>query len=247
MNYRLLFTLLVATTSFSSLAQKFNLILETGIERINCDKDKEYDYLRAIPESYSNYYDPYSSAVESNMTRVHAAVKIEKPFLRKFAFATGIRYTYLESHLEKNQNPQYFYLLFRKTGTTTEYLTVRTIEQRASYLGVPLEVRYSPFSGRFFNMFWSVGSDINVRVSSSNDIVFNDENMREFEPDVSDIVGRPDEMFVSAHGKFGVMIGKTNPWASVSATLPVYLPQGSTSLVQPVTGFGINVQFIKTF
>jgi hypothetical protein len=247
MNYRIQLILLIVTTSFSSAAQKFNLIFETGVERISCDEDKEYDYLRSIPESYSNYYDPYSSAIESNMTRAHAAVKVERLFLPKLAFATGIRYTYLQSHLKKNQSPQYFYLLFRQTGTTTEYLTVRDIEQRANYIGIPLEVRYSPFSGHLFNLFCTVGSDVNVRVLSSNSITFNDENMREYESDVSGIVGSPDEMFVSAYGKFGVMIGRTNPRASVSAMLPIYLPQGSSSLVQPVAGVGINVQFIKTF
>jgi hypothetical protein len=247
MRYRILFTLLIATTSVSSFAQKFNLIFETGLERISCDKDKEYDYLRAIPESYKNYYDPHSTAVESNMTRVHAAVKIEKSFLPKLAFATGIRYTYLESHLEKNQKPQYFYLLFDHTGTTTEYLTVRNIKQRANYIGIPLEIRYSPFSGHLFNLFCTAGSDVNLRLASSNDVTFHDEAMSVYESDVSDIVGNPDEMFVSAYAKVGVMIGKDSPWASVSAMLPVYLPHGSTTLVQPVAGVGINVQFIKTF
>jgi hypothetical protein len=247
MCYRILLILLIATTSVSSFAQKFNLIFETGFERISCDKDKEYDYLRAIPESYKSNYDPYSTAVESNMSRVHAAVKIEKSFLPKLAFATGIRYTYLESHLEKNQSPQYFYLLFRQTGTTTEYLTVRNIEQRTHYIGIPIEVRYSPFSGHLFNLFCTAGSDVNLRISSSNDVTFHDETMDVYESDVSDIVGRPDAIFMSAYAKVGVMIGKENPWASVSAMLPVYLPQGSTTLVQPVAGVGLNVQFIKKF
>jgi hypothetical protein len=247
MRYRILFILLIALISVSSFAQKFNVIFETGFERISCDEDKEYDYLRAIPDSYKSYYDPYSTAVESKMTRLHAAVKIEKSFLPKLAFATGIRYTYLESHLEKNQSPQYFYLLFRDTGTTTEYLTVRHIQQRANYIGIPIEVRYSPFSGHLFNLFCTAGSDVNLRMSSSNDITFHDETMSIYESDVADIVGNPNDMFVSAYAKVGVMIGKENPWASVSAMLPVYLPQGSTTLVQPVAGVGINVQFIKTF
>jgi hypothetical protein len=248
MTYRILLTALIVIISIPSLAQKpFNLIFETGVDGFFCDQDKTYDYLRASPDLYKRYYDMYNDKVSASMTRMHAAVKVEKFFLRNFAFATGVRFTHLQSSLEKNQSPQYFYLLFRQTGTTTEYLTVRELEQRASYIGVPFELRFSPYSGKRINLFATFGTDVNFKIVSKNKISFNDEAMSEFHTEASSIIGDPEKIFMSTYAKIGAVLGRNHPWASVSAMIPVYLPTSSSTLVRPEYGFGINLQFIKTF
>jgi hypothetical protein len=246
MTHRILMLIASALLPVCSHAQNrlFYIAIETGIDVFWTGKTDE-DYIRASSGA-STLYDDWDKNISGSLARGHLAVKIET-FTKnnKWSLATGLRYNYLHSEISKNAGADYYYVLHQEIGTTTEYLRIREIQQRSSYLAVPLEIRLAPFHGKIFNIFFGVGGEVNLRVASDNKITFHDPSMNEFSNDVSARVGRPEVIYATGYGKVGVAIGRRDRSFSVALNVPVILPYDATTIADPLLGAGINIQIIK--
>ncbi|MBK9356853.1 MAG: hypothetical protein IPN08_05615 [Bacteroidales bacterium] len=141
--------LLLPVLSLSSGAQtplQKYLGVEAGIIFISA-KMPEIDFIRgdipAYPGGYSSTY------LKSYMNKGYTGIKGEVLSRNnKFGFSAGLRYIQMNSSVGRNTywtgNTNYFYLMYRQDGVNTEYLKVKELDQRTSYLGIPLEARFSP-------------------------------------------------------------------------------------------------------
>lgn len=206
------------------------------------------DYIRGDMPSYLGGYS--TNSLTSLTYKNYVGVKPECFSLNnKFGITGGIRFSGITNSVGKNNywvdNTNYFYFLYKQDGVNTEYLKVKEIIQTSYYLGIPVEIRFLPFNPHFFRFYCKLGAEINVRLQTKTDIVFNDNAMEIYQAELAKIVGKPNAFSLSAYGACGFKIGKeSRPSVSVEASLPyIFLTPESSGLLNPMVGGGLQVNF----
>jgi hypothetical protein len=230
--------------TFGQERAKF-LSLETGVDFIDSQTTEQKDFIRAeSPDFYGT--DAYSRKIIYQLHKTFAGVRIEMRNQNdRFGFSTGLRFTQVNSSITKNSAPHYFYFLLRQTGTTTEYLRIRKLNQTSGYLSIPFEVRFFPYDQKMFRLFIVLGCDINYRLMTKTEADFTDPAMSIYQSDVSKISGDPSVFHSSFYARAGFLLGKNKPRIGIGVTAPVIITDNSSSLVYPTVGGGffLQVQF----
>ncbi|MEI6747702.1 MAG: hypothetical protein ACOYMF_08910 [Bacteroidales bacterium] len=206
------------------------------------------DYVRRDVPDYLTGND--ANSITSLMYKSSVGIGSEYFSLNsKFGFSGGVRYTRNISSIGKNDywsnSTSYFYLLYRQEGINTEYLKVKEISQISDYIGIPIEIRYFPFDPQLFRVYFKLGAEISYCVHYKTDVVFYDKAMDPFQKGVSSLAGKPESFSSSAYGAAGFRFGKeSKPSVSFEICLPsVFLTSESSGLVNPIFGFGFQLNF----
>jgi hypothetical protein len=218
--------------------------IESGANFIQC-KPVNKSYIRG-DNSTVYYGDGISQSIKSEMYKIHLGATIEVKSLNdKFGFITGLRFTQLNTSISKNTSPDYFFFLYQQTGTTTEYLRVRKIQQTATYTGIPIEVRFFPFPRlKKFRIYFMAGTEIGYEISSRTKVDFYDRIMESYKSGVLKIIGDHDHLYSVFYGGAGFRIGKEGkPGINLGVTAPVIFTNQNSSLVTPIAGGGVNIHF----
>jgi hypothetical protein len=197
----------------------------------------------------------YSAGVSNNnltslMNEQFIGIKSEYFSLNdKIGFSGGLRYTRTNSSIGKNNywlnGNDYFYLLYREEGVTTEYLKIKEISQNTDYIGIPVEVRYFPFRPHLFRFYFKAGANLNYRLNTKTDVVFKDAAMEPYQNEVTALLQEPASFSSSIYGSAGVRIGRASkPALSFEICLPsLSLTSESTGLVNPIFGGGFQLNY----
>lgn len=206
------------------------------------------DYIRGDMPSYSGGYS--SKSLTSFTYKNYVGIKPEFFSLNnKFGIMAGLRFSSSTNSVGKSNywvgNTDYFYFLYRQDGVNTEYLKVKEINQTCDYLGIPVEISIFPFKPHFFRFYCKLGTEINVRLQTKTDIVFNEDAMEIYQQELAAKVGQPGAFSFSAYGACGLRLGKqSRPSVSIEATLPyLFLTHESSGLINPLIGGGFQVNF----
>jgi hypothetical protein len=156
------------------------LFVEAGMDFISCEPP-EKDYIRGEVDPYA--YDYEASTLRGLLSNTYIGIKTEKRVLRnKLGLMAGLRYSRVVSSIGKetywSDTPDFFYMMFRQSGTTAEYLKVKEINQIAGYLGIPMEVRIYPYRPRTFNVYYKIGTSLNFRIHSKSEFVNKADNSK---------------------------------------------------------------------
>jgi hypothetical protein len=227
--------------------EPIHLIAETGIDFISC-APPEKDYIRGNVEPL--FYEFTSGALRGLYYRNYFGVKAEKRFIHDLiGISAGLRYTRSESSIGKNtywSSPsEYFYFRLEQSGTTTEYLRIKELNQINGYIGVPLELRIYPYKPRFFNVYYKLGTDFNLLVSQKTDAVFFTPGMQKYTDEVADIIEDPWSVYASVHLAVGFKLGqpgKTAVMWEVCFPSAVLAPRNGFLKPQAGGGFQLNVR-----
>lgn len=220
--------------------------IETGINLIEC-QSKENDRIRS---SYSDYYgsEYFSGGMNAFMSRVYGGIKAEvRASNNVFGFATGVRYSVVSSSVSSTSSPAYFYYMFRQSETTTEFLRIKEITQKTSYVSVPLEVRVFPYRERVFRLYFLAGTELGFKVASKNEIAFHNPAMEQYEGDVAADFKEADSFFSTLYGRAGFVIGKDKPFLDIGLILPVAILSSATTLSESQAGGGFHFQIVRKF
>lgn len=220
---------------------------EAGICFIS-GKMLEMEFIRgdipAYPGGYSSTY------LKSYMNKGYTGIKAEVLSRNnKFGFSAGLRYIQMNSSVGRNTywtgNTNYFYLMYRQDGVNTEYLKVKELDQRTSYLGIPLEARFFPYNARLFRVYFKLGADVGFKLHSKTDVIFYNQSMDYLEDEVADLIGDSEPVSASVTVSAGVRVGReSKPAINLEAGLPtVFMTSGSSGLVNPVFGGGFQISF----
>ena len=238
-----LFLLFSCLSAFGQDSLRF-IILETGIDYMVCDP-AEKNYIRDDNSPGNGIFAP---RIVSEMRKVYVSAKIEKRSANdRFGFITGIRFTRLYSEIKKSGVPEFFYVLFRETGTTTEFLRVKELRETSAYLGVPLEIRFFPYGEKRFRLFLFAGSEWSYRLKTKTDVVFFNAEMDIHQTALQEILGTSDSWYATGYIGAGFTIGKEKPRFSLAVTAPVFMTNTASILNQPVMGGGFQIQFHMPF
>ncbi len=224
-----------------------SLYVETGMDFTSCYAPDNKDYIRGDVNPNPYYYEPgYLMAL---LYRSYAGVKGEIRVLNnKLGLISGLRFTHMQGSLGKNDywstRTDFFYLLYKQDGLTTEYLKVKEITQITNYLGIPVEIRIYPYRQRGIQMYYKFGADFNVLLSGTTNVKFDNPAMQLYENDVTGIIEDPWPFYASIHVAAGLKLGKdTKPGINIEACLPsgFLFKHMDSSFVTPDFGGGFQM------
>jgi hypothetical protein len=243
----ILFGILPDISPAQETQQKF-VGVETGMTFISGEMP-DMELIRGdIPYSMGYYSPPY---LKSMMYKGFAGIKSEFITLNnKFGVSWGVRFSQINSSVGRNSywtgsSTDYFYLFYRQDGVNTEYLKVKELTQRSSYLGIPLEIRFFPYKARRFRMYFKLGADFGFKLQTQTNVVFLNKEMDTYQDDVADMFGQPESFSSSVYVGAGLRIGReSKPAFSIEICLPsLFLTSKMSGLVNPVYGGGFQLNY----
>jgi hypothetical protein len=246
-----LLVLALGTIFYTSSAQQTRLKY-LGIEAGMTYIESEISDMKYIRGEMPTYYMGYSTdAITSWSYKDFVGIKYEILSLNdRFGLLGGIRFSCMNSSIGKNNyftnNTNYFYWLYNQDGINTEYLRVKEINQKSSYIGIPIEIRY--FTGRrphLFQLYFKLGSEINFLLKSTTGVVFHNSAMEQYENDIHSQLRKPDRISAAVYGGGGFRIGRDlKPSVSIEACMPyLYINPGSSGMLKPIFGGGFQINF----
>lgn len=227
---------------FSAFGQDstFFLSFDAGIQSVGCEAVKK-DYLRGDNPPPTLF----APKITSELSMWFAGIKVEKMASNeRFGLATGIRFTGLHSRIYKSGYPQFFFLLHRKTGTTTEYLKVSELEEVSYYLGIPLEIRVYANKRRRNRWFFMAAGEWNLQLGTKSMVQFYDPAMDIYQSDVREIVGDSNPWYASFYIGTGLILGKERPRFTFGLCAPLVITKTASSLNVATAGVGLRMQYL---
>jgi hypothetical protein len=196
-------------------------------------------YLRQ--DQASQYYSPQQLVSKFNLFWGGASIEMQQG---KWAFGGGLQYIQSESSISKNYDQGYYYVLYKTPDNSIEYLRTRELAQSASYLAIPLEVKFFPFPmDNSFKIFFSASAQMGFLLNFKNSVSFSDPSMDQHAVDVYALMEKPGGVMTTLN------LGGGMQWTRPSGfvcTLGVIVPSAYVSsrsqLVNPTAGAGIFVR-----
>jgi len=222
--------------------------VETGMTFI----ESEMTDMNLIRGDIPNYSIGFSTTSLTNLSHAwYAGVKAEIFSLNdRFGLQGGLRFSQISSTIGKDEywgsNTNYFYWLFRQEGTETEFLKIKEIGQKTSYLGIPIEIRYFVSKRpHVFQLYGKIGAVLDFRMNTHTDVVFLDPMMEVYEKDISDQIKQPGPVSFAMYVGSGFKIGTDQkPSVSIEACFPYFiLTQHSYGMLYPYFGGGFQITF----
>jgi len=246
----ILFLFLITISAWSQEFKKLSLGFEVGSGIVVGEMTDNW-FVRQDIGSDLYDYNYSSSSLSKDMSISYLGIKTEYSLAKnKIGILSGIRLTRINSYLDKytSSGTGYFFLRNSEEGTNTEFFKVKKINEDIDYLGIPIELRYSPFQYKYFCFYFKVGTQINFKLHSKTDIQFLNENMEAYQNKIINSIDfTPNSIFASVYSSVGVKIGKEN---NVNYNFELVLPSklltsNNSSVVVPAsyTGFQFSVLF----
>ena len=245
----LLIAIFLVFFSFKGLTQEVRqkyIIAEYGIDILGNELLFK-DNIRGDVPNYFNMGEPADN-LQHLFIKNYTGLKYEIfSRNRKFGFASGIRYTQIHALLGKDpysgSSANFFYLLYARTGVTTEYLRIRRIEQKSSYLGVPMEMRYFAFNLGPFMGYLKASIEFDYKIQTKTNVRFQNDSMNSYQDGVAKMAGKPRLLTSVLYASTGIRWGNPSKiFVNMEINLPtVFLLKESEGLVNPQAGSGVQI------
>jgi hypothetical protein len=221
---------------------KWSAGAETGFIMYGVRKP-DYEFIRGRIGWY-NF--TYKRSISSYAYSWHTGLNIEmRSANTKFGYSIGVRYINYTGYLgaKDSYDDEFFYVKLKESGTQTDYIRVKSVNQTNRYIGVPVEFRYLPFKPMLFRPYMKLGFDFNFKIKDSSNVNFENNEMDKYEDVVTKMFDEAEDFYSTMYLGFGVKfgrVGKVN--LNINAQVPAFVLTGnSAGLVKPVAGGGVNV------
>jgi hypothetical protein len=222
--------------------------LEAGTEGMS-GKNFDREFVRGYAGTTSSYDYEQVKAITTHVYRTYTGVNVEwLTDNNKIGIVSGLRFSQLSSDISKTSTPAFFYFLLEESGTTTEYLRVKEINQISSHLGLPVQLRYFPFERRQLNFYAKLGADFNFLLNTKSSVVFHDKEMGVYKSDVLAKFGNPDSFYTALYVGVGLQTNKILFFhINVDANFPSFLTSNASSITDIGSGGGIRASIQVPF
>lgn len=197
---------------------------------------------------YSNDYG-FNSSV--NISSQLSYVGISPEFTlknKKLSISPGLRFIKLSTDIVKPDYDRggYFFLRLKSDGTVTNYTRVKAIREGINYLGVPLEIKYTPFVFPNIALYVKLSGELAYQLNSSTDIEFKMKEMEEHHDAVlRDLNLQVNPFYASVVASFGARIRLSDKfYCSMDVFLPSsYMTENNSGLVKlnSITGLQFSI------
>ena len=193
---------------------------------------------------YGDYYGGYENKSDHTIEKAYIGIKYEALFSNNtIGISSGLRFSQLSATLDHSSKYSSFVWLLHQDELTSDYLNIRSINQKSHYISVPLEIRVFPRrSDRFFKSYFKIGGALNYRFSTNYTIDFQDKEMDKHAKTVGRQINKPCTFSGFIFPAFGLRWGKNNhPWFNVELQFPGFLiAERKHAFVEPDVGFGLQ-------
>jgi hypothetical protein len=181
-----------------------------------------------------------------------ASVKFEHRVLNdKLWLSTGINYSNINLSMSKygsSQEDNYFYIVLNQEQENNEvyYYTIKEIKETNHYAGIPVDIKYSPFSSRLFRIYFKMEFCVNYQLSSKRNVVFYEPEMEKYETEILDLFNQSKSIYFTESIGAGLQIGKSDkPKLRLEIHYPAFISSDkSFSLMDLTFGGGFNCSFV---
>jgi len=174
----------------------------------------------------------------------YAGLKYEAVFLKnRLGVSTGIRFYQFSSTLNHHRDYDFFIWMLNQEETASDYVTIRSINQKSHSVGLPLEIRFFPAkSDRFFKQYIKIGGAMNYRMTTKNAIDFYKPEMSKYDGQVSGKIVNPCTFSGFVFPAIGFRWGKNNqPWFNAEFQFPGFIiAERPHAFVHPDVGVGFQ-------
>jgi len=205
---------------------------------------KDLSFVRRENPVYDGYYQ--SSTYKTYFTNYYASLKVEHlNKTKQFGIATGIRYSLASSVYDKDQSAtSYLYVIDDQSETSVNYFKVTSISQNVHSVGIPVEIRFTPFVRRFVKLYFKMAVSGNLRIATDNHAEFYDPNMKVYEKVVTDKIEKPKLFNTTINSGLGLSFGYPGDYLiNVDVGVP-YFTSGSSSISTTIVGSSFNVSVL---
>jgi hypothetical protein len=190
---------------------------------------------------YMGGYENYSCHA---INKAYAGIKYEALFFNnKLGVSSGLRFSQLWAQLDHNQKYDAFMWLLHQDEQSSEYVSIRSIQQKSQYVSVPLEIRLFPKKrDYFFKHYIKVGSALNYRFSTKLDIDFQEDAMSKYNGEVGRQILKPCTFSGFIFPAIGFKWGKNkDPWFNLEFQFPGFIiAKRKHAFVEPDVGLGLQ-------
>ncbi|GAB1416316.1 hypothetical protein MASR2M117_17220 [Paludibacter sp.] len=176
-------------------------------------------------------------------------VSAEYALNNRWSLISGLRFITLESSAIKNDYDRggSFYLRLKSDGPTVEYTRIKSIKEQSAFLGIPLEVKFSPFNFKYISLYAKLSGEFAYSIYNSTDIEFKLLEMERFEKSVlNDLNLKYNPFYTSVYATFGarVKLGKSM-YTSIDVFTPSFtMSQNNSRLLNVTDVAGTQISLI---
>ena len=214
-----------------------NTIVPDRVRSIKSIEVYETDY-------YGSYYGGYDNQSDHTIEKAYIGIKYEALFANNtVGISSGLRFSQLSATLDHSSKYNSFVWLLHQEEQVSDYLAIRSINQKSHYLSVPLEIRVFPKrSDRFFKTYFKLGGALNYRFSTNYKIDFLYDEMDKYANTVGSQIDKPCTFSGFISPAFGLRWGRNNnPWVNVELQFPGFIiAKRKHAFVDPNVGFGLQ-------
>lgn len=233
----LLLGILITQISFAQRIDLVSYDVEVGFNRAWSDT-RPLDRIRRSAPS-DDYF--WSIGYDANMTNYYCGIKPEFAFSDFISADAGLRFTYTESRYYRN-NSSYFYWLFAEDAQNTTYVRMNRIVQRSYWLGIPFDVRYTPWGIFEKGLYVKAGFALNCRLATKNDVTTSSGDMDKYSNDIADQIENPNTFAVPIWLGVGFQFGRHRS-ACIELTFPCFYAHAKMSSICKAKAPGVGLQF----
>ena len=213
------------------------------------------DQVRSIKsvETYeSSYNDDYLGGYDydtsHDLQKLYVGVKYEVLFSNNtIGVSTGLRYFQASAKLNHNYRYEAFIWSLREDAQSSDYLSIRSINQKNHYVSIPLEIRAFPKKrDRFFKNYFKIGGALNYRFSTDYETDFLYPQMSKHAGEVESQIRKPCTFSGYIFPAMGFRWGRNiDPWVNLEFQFPGFLiAERKHAFVDPRVGFGVQLSVL---
>lgn len=169
----------------------------------------------------------------------------------KFGISGGLRYVSFQTEIYGNSSSRsdFFYLRYSIQDSNTKFARVKGLNEIASFMSIPVELKYNLYEYQQFKFFVSGGFEFSLlNIVKTTGIDFQEKDMEIYKNDILDIISISTNNFYSSlYGTAGLSYGKENKTSyQIEFFLPsIFISQDNFSLteVKNYTGFKFSIEF----
>lgn len=205
-----------------------------------------------IRQDVGRYYE-YGSSSSVNVTSSFNYFGVSPEFIlpnKKFSISSGLRYMTLNSEAVKRDYDRggFFFLRMKSNELVTDYARVQAIREEISYLGVPLEFKYTPFSFVNIAFYVKLSGELAYQLNAETNIEFKQKEMEAYHDEVlHDLAIDVNPLYGSIYASVGTRIRLSDKlFVSMDMFFPSFkMTTGNSSLVDmnSVSGVQFSIDF----
>lgn len=232
-NFVLLLIMLSSTYLSAQKLDNFIVSINYGTKGLTAELSEVWP----IRQDVGSYYDGFNSNVNLGSWLNYAGVSPEFSFFnKKLSISPGLRFTNLNAEIVKSDyyKEGYYFLRVNSDGITTNYARVKAIREETNYLGVPLEVKFTPFYFSYISFHVKLSAELAYKIYSSTDIEFKHADMENYQNEVlNDLSIGVNNVYSSVYASMGARFSLGDKmFCSLDVFLPAfYMTKNNSSLV----------------